>query len=81
MNLTAIGSAFQVEPELNNIDSLKDAIKLGKSNDFTNNPALIQIHAWKAGGAGGWEEKSIDGPETVLEANTEETPYGVVFPL
>jgi hypothetical protein len=72
------GSAFQVEPKINNIDALKDAIKVRKSNRFKEIDAdelkIFQYNQEKQQ----WAE--ILRPDTPLAANTEETAYGVLKP-
>lgn len=79
-NLVATGPAFKVEVKSNEIGSLKDAIKAKMGTNYTGNPALLQVHAWKGTG---WEEKLIDD-ETPLKVkrsfNGEDILYGVVVP-
>jgi len=70
-------AAFRVFPASNDIDGLKDAIKVKMGTDYTGNAARFRIFKFDAT-TQQWAE--VTQPDETLEANTAQTPYGFMLP-
>jgi hypothetical protein len=72
-----IGSAFDVTPQSNDIDGLKDAIKTKWDAIYHTKLDVRSVTIYTAkGGDGAWQP--VADVSTALSSNTQQTPYGIV---